>query len=432
MKNICFYFQVHIPYILRRYRFFEIGKDHYYYDDFNSENNVRYYADYSFLPANKIIMDLIRETNGGFKCAFSICGTTLEQLEQYAPEVIDSFRELAETGCVEFLAEPYSNSLASIYNDNEFEIQVKAHAQKIQELFGKKPKVFRNSELIYSDEIGEKISKLGYNVILAEGAKHVLGWKSPNYVYKHAYLPKVKLLVRNFVMSNHIPFDFSNTSWDQYPLTADKYMQWVADSPEGENLFNIWLGYESFGCTQKGYTGIFEFLKAIPAQAAQRGIGFVTPSEAAKTDAVDSLTALHPLSWSGEAKDLSSWTGNHLQEEALNKLYSVAERVNLCSEKALKHDWLAIQDTNYMRYMSFSDAWGSQYGSPYEAFINYMNILSDFLMRVDAEYPTSIENEELNALLNTINDQDKTIAELEKTIKQLRSRKSKNADKTQE
>ena len=159
MKNICFYFQVHIPYILRRYRFFEIGKDHYYYDDFNSENNVRYYADYSFLPANKIIMDLIRETNGGFKCAFSICGTTLEQLEQYAPEVIDSFRELAETGCVEFLAEPYSNSLASIYNDNEFEIQVKAHAQKIQELFGKKPKVFRNSELIYSDEIGEKIAQ---------------------------------------------------------------------------------------------------------------------------------------------------------------------------------------------------------------------------------------------------------------------------------
>lgn len=430
MKNICFYFQVHIPYILRRYRFFEIGKDHYYYDDFNSENNVRYYADYSFLPANKIIADLIRETGGKFKCAFSICGTTLEQLEQYAPEVIDSFKELADTGCVEFLAEPYSNSLASIYNSHEFELQVKAHAQKIEELFGKKPKVFRNSELIYSDEIGEQISKLGYNVILAEGAKHVLGWKSPNYVYKHAYLPKVKLLVRNFVMSNHIPFDFSNTSWDQYPLTADKYTQWIADSPQGEEIFNIWLGYESFGCTQKGDTGIFEFLKAIPSQAEQRGIGFVTPSEAAKANAVDSLTALHPLSWSGEAKDLSSWTGNHLQEEALNKLYSVAERVNLCSEKALKHDWLAIQDTNYMRYMSFSDSWGSQYGSPYEAFINYMNILSDFLMRVDAEYPTSIENEELNALLNTINEQDKTIAELEATIKQLRSRKG--AGKTQE
>ncbi len=429
MKNICFYFQVHIPYILRRYRFFEIGKDHYYYDDFNSENNVRYYADYSFLPANRKIADLIRETEGKFKCAFSICGTTLDQLERYAPEVIDSFKELSDTGCVEFLAEPYSNSLASVYNDHEFEIQVRAHEQKIKALFGVKPKVFRNSELIYSDEIGEKIHKLGYNVILSEGAKHVLGWKSPNYVYKHAYLPDVKVLVRNHVMSNHIPFNFSNTAWDQYPLTADKYTQWIADSPADEKLFNLWMGYESFGCTQKGYTGIFEFLSAIPAQAAQRGIGFVTPSEAAQAPAVDSITAMHPMSWSGEAKDLSSWTGNHLQEGALNKLYSVAERVNLCKEKALKQDWLAIQDTNYMRYMSFTDSWGTQYGSPYEAFINYMNILADFLLRVDAEYPTSIENEELNALLNTINDQDNIIADLQKTVddlnKKLASAKSK-------
>lgn len=428
MKNICFYFQLHIPYILRRYRFFEIGKDHYYYDDFNTENNVRYYADYSFLNANRIILDLIRQTNGAFKCAFSIDGSTLEQLEQYAPEVIDSFSELAATGSVEFLAEPYANSLSSIFNDNEFEKQVRMHEKKIKDLFGQTPKVFHNSELIYSDEIGEKISKLGYKTILAEGAKHVLGWKSPNYVYKHSYLPKVKLLLRNFPMSNHIPFEFSNTAWDQYPLTADKFTQWIADAPQGEDLFNIWLGYESFGCTQRDYTGIFEFLKAIPQQAFQRGIGFVTPSEAAKAEPADALSVPYPMSWSGEAKDLSCWTGNHMQEEALNKLYSVAERVNLCSEKSLKHDWLAIQDTAYMRYMSFTDAWGSQYGSPYEGFINYMNILSDFLMRVDAEYPTSIENEELNALLQTINQQDKTIAELEQKVKQLSSRKKKEAE----
>ncbi|MBO6034626.1 MAG: glycoside hydrolase family 57 protein, partial [Paludibacteraceae bacterium] len=221
MKKICFYFQVHSPYVLRRYRFFEIGNDHYYYDDFATEGKIRELAEKSYLPANKIIADLIKTTGGAFKCGFSISGSTIEQLEQYAPEVIDSFRELAETGQVEFLAETYGHSLSSIYNDKEFELQVKRHSEKIKELFGKKPTAFRNAELIYSDEMAEKISKLGYNTILIEGAKHILGWKSPNYVYGHPYLPKVKLLTRNFPMSNHIPFPFSDTSWSEFPMTAD-------------------------------------------------------------------------------------------------------------------------------------------------------------------------------------------------------------------
>ena len=368
---------------------------------------------------------MIRTSGGKFRCGFSISGAAIEQLEQYAPEVIDSFKELADTNCVEFLAEPYAHSLSSVFNDNEFELQVKKHSAKIKELFGKKPTSFRNSELIYSDEIGEKVAKLGYNTILLEGAKHILGWKSPNYVYGHPYLPKVKLLTRNFSMSNHIPFEFSNTSWADYPLTADKFAQWIADAPEKEEIFNIWLGYEAFGSIQKDYTGIFEFLKALPTQTFNRGIGFITPSEAGKMTPVNTISAPYPLSWSGEEKDLSSWTGNHLQEEALQKLYSVAERVNLCKEKALKRDWQTIQDTDYLRYMSFKNAWGSTFDSPYDAFINYMNILADFLLRVDAEYPTSIENEELNALLKTINEQEATISELENTIKTLRSRKTK-------
>ncbi|MCQ2335556.1 MAG: glycoside hydrolase family 57 protein [Paludibacteraceae bacterium] len=424
MKKINFYFQVHSPYVLRRYRFFEIGNDHYYYDDFASENTIRELVDKSYLPANAIIADLIKNTNGKFRCGFSISGPTLEQLEQYAPEVIDSFRALADTGCVEFLAEPYAHSLSAMFNDKEFELQVKKHSAKIVELFGKKPTAFRNAELIYSDEMAEKISKLGYNTILIEGAKHILGWKSPNYVYGHPYLPKVRLLTRNFTMSNHIPFQFSDTSWSEYPLTADKFTQWIADAPAEEELFNIWLGYEAFGIIQKDYTGIFEFLKALPEQAFKRGIGFTTPSEAAKTTPIDTLTSPYPLSWSGEEKDLSPWMGNQLQEEALNKLYSVAERVNLCKEKALKRDWLTIQCTDYMRYMSFKNAWGSTFDSPYDAFTNYMNILADFLLRVDAEYPTSIENEELNELLKTINDQEKTISEQEEIIKKLRKRKT--------
>lgn len=424
MKKINFYFQVHSPYVLRRYRFFEIGNDHYYYDDFACESRIRELADKSYLPANAIILDLIKSTKGKFKCGFSISGATLEQLEQYAPEVIDSFRALADTGNVEFLAEPYAHSLSSMFNDKEFELQVKKHSAKIVELFGKKPTAFRNAELIYSDEMAEKISKLGYNTILIEGAKHILGWKSPNYVYGHPYLPKVRLLTRNFTMSNHIPFQFSDTSWSEYPLTADKFTQWIADAPAEEEIFNIWLGYEAFGIIQKNYTGIFEFLKALPEQAFKRGIGFTTPSEAAKGTPIDTLTAPYPLSWSGEEKDLSPWMGNQLQEEALNKLYSVAERVNLCKEKALKRDWLTIQCTDYLRYMSFKNAWGSTFDSPYDAFTNYMNILADFLLRVDAEYPTSIDNEELNELLKTINDQERTISEQEELIKKLRKRKT--------
>ena len=423
MKNICLYFEVHIPYALKRYRFFEIGNDHYYYDDFTNEERVRYLAEKSFLPANKILLEAIKTSNKAFSCAFSLSGAAIEQLEQYAPEVIDSFQELAATGQVEFLAEPYGHSMAALYNEAEFELQVKKHADKIKELFGKKPTAFRNTDFIYSDEIGEKVASMGYKTILMEGAKHILGWRSPNYVYQHTYLPKVKLLVRNYIMSNHITFDFSNTSWSEYPLTADKFIDWIAASPQEENIFNIWMGYETFGCVQKDYSGIFDFLKALPRIALDKGLGFVTPSKINDYQPVAALTAPYPMSWQGEEKDLSAMLGNPLQEEAIAKLYSVTERVNLCKEKNLKRDWLHLQCTDYFRYMSFKQAWGSSFESPYDAFINYMNILSDFLLRVEAEYPTSIENEELNELLKTINDQEKIIAQLEKELKAAKKKK---------
>lgn len=423
MKQICLYFEVHIPYALKRYRFFEIGNDHYYYDDFATEDRVRYLAEKSFLPANKILLDLLKTTGGAFQCAFSLSGAAIEQLEQYAPEVIDSFQELAATGKVEFLAEPYGHSLAAVFDEDELERQVVKHAAKIKELFGKKPTAFRNTDFIYSDEMGEKIASMGYKTILMEGAKHIMGWRSPNYVYSHAYLPKVKLLARNYAMSNHVTFDFSNQTWSEYPLTADKYVDWMLSTPSGEDLFNIWMGYETFGAVQKDYSGIFEFLKALPRIALEKGMGFVTPSALAKVEPVAALTAPYPLSWQGEEKDLSAMLGNALQEEAATKLYSVAERVNLCKEKNLKRDWLHIQCADYFRYMSFKNAWGSTFESPYDAFINYMNILSDFLLRVEAEYPTSIENEELNELLKTINNQEKTIEQLEKDLKTAKKKK---------
>ena len=270
MKTICLYFEVHIPYALKRYRFFEIGNDHYYYDDFANEDRVRYLAEKSFLPANNILLELIKNMGKSFSCTFSLSGSAIEQLEQYAPEVIDSFQELAKTGQVEFLAEPYGHSMASLYDENEFERQVIKHSDKIKELFGKKPTSFRNTDFIYSDEIGEKVSSMGYKVMLMEGAKHILGWRSPNYVYSHAYLPKLKLLARNFLWSNQITFHFSNPSWNEYPLTADKLIDWIAGTPEGENIHNLWMSYDTFGAIQKDYTGIFEFLKALPYVDANR------------------------------------------------------------------------------------------------------------------------------------------------------------------
>lgn len=429
MRNICFYFQIHQPLRLKRYRFFEIGQDHYYYDDFQTEDRIRTLVEQSYLTANRSISEMIRSSNGKFKCAFSISGVALEQLEQYAPEVIDSFKELANTGSVEFLGETYAHSLSSIYDTNEFESQIKAHADKIESLFGQRPTAFRNSELIYSDEIGEIISKAGFKVMLIDEAKHILGWKSPNFVYNHSYISKFKLLIRNQKLSDDIGFRFSHNNWHDYPLTAEKLIGWLAAMPENEKIVNLWMSYESFGLYQPAFTGIFDFLKALPYHAMEQKMSFVTPTEAAKkNESAGAITIPYPISWAGHEKDLSPWTGNDLQQEALNKLYAVGERVRLCQDKSLQHDWLMLQSTDHFRYMSHKDAVGTNYDNAYEAFMNYMNVLADFLERVDYQYPTSIENEELNELLKTINNQDKEIEELQAEVKKLRARKTKSSE----
>lgn len=429
MRNICMCFQLHAPYRLKRYRFFEIGQDHYYYDDYQTENRIEQLAQQSYLPANRTILDMIRSSNGKFKCAYAISGITLELLEQYAPEVIDSFRELAQTGCVEFLAEPYAHSMSSIFDINEFEKQLKLHAERIEQLFGQKPTTLCNSELIYSDELGAIAYKMGYHVQMIPGAKHMLGWKSPNYIYSNAINHKAKLLVRNPKLSDDISFRFNDHSWQDYPLDAEKFIRWISSIPAEEPIVNLWMGYETFGVRQQAYTGIFDFLKSLPYFAMEQKIGFMTPAEAGKKlTSVDTLSTNSAISWSGETKNLSVWTGNDLQQEALNKLYSVGERVRLCTDKALQQDWLALQSVDHFRYMSHTDAFDTNYESPYEAFMNYMNVLSDFLQRVDEQYPTTIENEELNALLKTINNQEKEIVRLEKELKTARSRKNKQQE----
>jgi len=424
MRNICFYFQIHLPFRLKRYRFFEIGKDHYYYDDFQTEDRIRNAVEQSFLTANRTIAEIIRSSNGKFRCAFTISGVTLEQLEQYAPEVIDSFKELARTGCVEFLAEPYAHSLASVFDADDFERQVKMHADKIEALFGKRPTALFNAELIYSDEIGELVSKMGYKTMMIDEAKHIMGWKSPNYVYNHSYIPKLKLLVRNHKLSDDIAFKFASLS-----LSAETYISWIAALPENENVINLGFSYEVFGILQPAYTGIFDFMKALPYHAMEHQMSFVLPSEITKkSDSAGPLSVPYPISWVGNEKDLTSWTGNDLQQEALNKLYAVGERVRLCTDKPLLRDWLIMQSTDHFRYMSHKDAYGTHYESAYEAFMNYMSVLADFLERVDAQYPTTIDNEELNELLKTINHQEKEIEKLENELKKLKARKTKKEE----
>ncbi|MBE6322081.1 MAG: alpha-amylase [Bacteroidales bacterium] len=429
MKSICFFFQLHQPLRLKRYRFFEIGTDHYYYNDFANEDSVRYLADNCYLPANRTLLEMIQNTNGKFKVAFSISGVLLEQLEQYAPEVIDSFKELVDTGSVELLGEPYAHSLSALYDENEFKAQVKRHSQKIESLFGQTPKVFCNTELIYSDEIGEYISKLGFKGALLEGARHILGWKSANYTYKHPYVD-LTLLPRNTEMSDNIAFRFSNWGWDQYPLTADKYINWVADMKDGEDFMVVGMNYGALGINNHADSGIFEFFKALPYQAMIKKVNFMTPSEViAKSKNDDVLTTGEPISWADEEKDLSAWNGNDLQGEALQKLYAVSERVRLCTDRAIKYDWLNLQACDNFYYMSTKHFAGNTtahtgpYESPYEAFMNYMNILSDFLQRVDEQYPTTIDNEELNSLLKTINNQESQIVELEEEIAKLKAGK---------
>jgi alpha-amylase len=404
---------------LRRYRFFDIGNNHYYYDDFQNEEIFQRIAAKSYIPATRAIIDMIGKSDGKFKVAFSISGTALEQIELYSPELLDYFRELVKSGNIEFLAETYAHSLSSLGDTEEFKSQVAMHTDKIHSLFGVTPKVLRNTELIYSDDISEIVFRqMGFTHMLTEGAKHVLGWKSPNYVYSSAINPELKLLLKNIRFSEDLSMRFGNYGWKEYPLTADKYISWMASAPESEKIFNLFLNYEVLGSMNPAETGIFDFFKALPQYAEKNDITFSLPSEIfAANKAVDTVSVPYPLSWVGEEKDCSTWLGNTLQQEAFQKINTIGERVRLCDDRRIRQDWLYLQSSDHFYYMNtkYQNLF-SPYDNPYDAFNNYMNVLSDFMLRVEAQFPSDIENEELNSLLTTINNQAKEIKKLEKKL----------------
>ena len=432
MKTICLYFEIHKIIHLKRYRCFDIGTDHYYYDDYENERSITEIAERSYIPALTTLLEMVKNNGGAFKVAFSISGVALEQLEIYSPAVIDLLHQLNDTGCCEFLCEPYSHGLSSLANEECFREEVSRMSAKIKQVFGQTPKVFRNSSLIYSNEIGSVVASMGFKGILTEGAKHVLGWKSPHYVYHCAYNPNLKILLRDFKLSDDISLRFSNSDWSEYPLFADKYIGWIAGLPEEEQVINIFMELSALGIAQPLSSNILQFMKALPACAKEKGISFSTPSEiVTKFKSVDQVDVPYPMSWADEERDTSCWLGNVMQREAFNKLYSVAGRVHLCDDRRIKQDWDYLQASNNFRFMTTKKTgiWLNRgiYDSPYDAFTNYMNILGDFISRVDALYPVEIENEELNSLLTTIKNQGE---EIEKLQKELDKYKKKAAKKT--
>ncbi|NTW26152.1 MAG: polysaccharide deacetylase family protein [Lentimicrobium sp.] len=403
MRSICFYFQVHQPFRLRTYRFFDIGASHHYYDDYQNRTIIKRVAERSYIPMNNVLLGLIKEYGAAFRVSFSISGIALDQLEMYAPAALDSFKKLAATGNVEFLAETYAHSLVALKDPEEFRKQVTKHADRIEELFGTRPTAFRNTELIYSDQIGSMVYDMGFNLMLTEGAKHILGWKSPNFLYCSGANPKLKLLLRNYQLSDDIAFRFSNQSWIEWPLTAEKFAKWMATFDKNQPVLNIFLDYESFGEHQWAETGIFDFMKALPKQVfANTNFTFGTPSQiASKLQPVSAVNVPHPISWADEERDLTAWLGNEMQDEAFDSLYNLAPKVRNSSNPEIQKDWLYLQTSDHFYYMCtkwFSDGavhkYFNPYSTPYEAFINYMNILSDFIGRVERSKEHVIEEHE--------------------------------------
>ncbi len=431
MKNICFYFQVHQPFRLRRYRFFDIGNDSYYYDDYLNESIANRVAQKCYIPTNQVLLNSIKKHNGSFKVAFSISGLALEQFKLYTPEVIESFKKLAQTGCVEFLSETYSHSLVALKDKKEFAKQVQMHSDLVFELFGQRPTVFRNTELIYSDGIGEMVASMGYKAMLTEGAKQILGWKSPNFLYCNVINPKLKVLLKNYKLSDDIAFRFGNQGWAEYPLTAEKFTKWINALDSKEEIINLFMDYETFGEHQWKETGIFDFLKDLPDVMIKENLTFVTPSEAiAKLQPVSAIKINHPISWADEERDLTAWLGNELQDEAFNNLYALLPQIEKCTDKKILKDWTLLQASDHFYYMStkyFSDgdvhAYFNPYETPYQAFSNYMNVLSDFSIRLKASVP--FENDQRVFELHTKLDESmRTIEMLKQEIAVLSGKNS--------
>ena len=385
MASVCFYFQVHQPNRLRHYTVFDHGDN--YFDDHKNAEICRKVANKCYLPANRLMLELIHKYKGKFKISYSITGVLLEQLEKFSPEVLTTFKQLADTGCVEFLGETYYHSLGFLYSKEEFIEQIKAHRRTIKQLFGQTPRVFRNTELIYNNNLPPIIEQIGgFDAIITEGADHILGYKSPNFVYRPVNSTKLKLLLKNYRLSDDIAFRFSNRGWRDWPLTADKFAGWVNNVNGCGYVTNLFMDYETFGEHQWQETGIFEFMRHLPGEILKHpDNNFKTPSEAAKDySAVDSIDVPHTISWADIERDLSAWLGNDMQENALAELYRLKNRVGQTNDDSIIDDWKKLQTSDHFYYMCtkyFSDGdvhkYFNHYDSPYDAYINFMNVLDN-------------------------------------------------------
>ncbi|HIH31457.1 TPA: alpha-amylase [Candidatus Woesearchaeota archaeon] len=389
--NVCIYFQVHQPFRMKKYSVFDIGQSSEYFDDNKNKEIMHKIAKKCYLRTNNLMLQLInkyKNTDKQFKISYSITGTALEQFQKYAPEVLESFQKLAETGNVEFLSETYYHSLSCLYSKHEFKDQIDMHKIKIKELFNQEPKVFRNTELIFNNELANFIQGMGYKAILAEGADHILGWRSPNYVYTARTAPKLKLLLKNYKLSDDIAFRFGQKSWKEYPLTAEKFAHWI-NSDKGHSM-NLFMDYETFGEHQWDDTGIFDFLKHLPDELFKNNhTRFLTVSELAEFDAVDELDIHNFLSWADIERDLSAWKGNNMQDSAMHELYAVEKFVKETHDKTLIEDWRKLTTSDHFYYMCtkyFNDGdvhkYFNPYDTPYESYINFMNILNDIIYRI--------------------------------------------------
>ncbi len=391
MVSVCFYFQVHQPFRLRNYSIFDIGKNTNYFDEKKNKEVMQKVAGKCYLPTNKTMLDLINKHDGRFKISYSISGVALEQFEKYAPEVLDSFMDLNDTGCVEFLNETYYHSLSFLYSKEEFREQIKLHQKKIKSLFKQTPTVFRNTELIFNNELANFIQKMGYNGILAEGADHILGWRSPNFIYTAKTAPRLKMLLKNYKLSDDIAFRFSNQGWKEWPLTVEKYTRWLNAANGNGNLMNLFMDYETFGEHQWKDTGIFDFLRHLPEEILKHpDNNFMTPSEAIKKyEPVSELDIHSPVSWADIERDTSAWDGNKMQQSAINKIYLIEGMIKKSKNKKLIEMWRKLQTSDHFYYMCtkwFNDGdvhkYFNPYENPYDAFITFMNILNDVNLRL--------------------------------------------------
>jgi alpha-amylase len=409
MSSVCLYFQAHQPLRIKKYRVFDVGNDHDYFNDIsgtdlNNEKVFKKVAKKSYIPANKLLLKLLKN-NRKFKISYSFSGVFLEQLKKFSPELLGSFKDLVKTGRVELLSETYYHSLAFFYSRAEFESQVELHRKAIWKMFRKKPKVFRNTELAYNNELAQWADKRGYKAILAEGWDSILGWRSPNFVYQPAGTKNIKLLMKNYKLSDDIAFRFSEKSWREWPLTAEKFASWVNAINGNGQVVNLFMDYETFGEHQWADKGIFDFLDRLPEEILKHPDNdFVTPSEAAdKYPAMDEVDAPYIVTWADTERDLSAWTGNSIQSSAIRLIYNLEKDILGSGDDKLIDDWRKLQISDHFYYMCtkwFADGdvhkYFNPYDSPYDAFISFMNVANDLKLRVGERLKKSSKNRNLS------------------------------------